>query len=138
MDIVYFELNNWFAGRDYPNEEPFITWCTEYAFRDEEFLRENQLCVVETLIDKSVNWCVTASKDFVDKYCPKLLSNGTYLVTFMRTGSEGSTKVIEGYAYHNFLRFPDADGDVYGKHGTKFKPWSEDSIGIEYREEDDI
>ena len=26
MDIVYFELNNWFAGRDYPDAEPFLSW----------------------------------------------------------------------------------------------------------------
>lgn len=25
-DIVYFELNNWFRGRDYPNDEPFVSW----------------------------------------------------------------------------------------------------------------
>ena len=29
MEIVYFELNNWFSGRDYPNEEPFTTWCDD-------------------------------------------------------------------------------------------------------------
>ena len=25
-EIVYFELDNWFRGRDYPNAEPFISW----------------------------------------------------------------------------------------------------------------
>lgn len=26
MDIVYFEVNNWIQGRDYPDEEPFLSW----------------------------------------------------------------------------------------------------------------
>lgn len=25
-NIIYFEMNNWFAGRDYPDCEPFLTW----------------------------------------------------------------------------------------------------------------
>lgn len=25
-EIVYFEINNWFAGRDYPNDEIFYKW----------------------------------------------------------------------------------------------------------------
>lgn len=27
--IYYFELNNWFPGRDYPDDEPFISWMNE-------------------------------------------------------------------------------------------------------------
>ena len=26
-EIIYFQLNNWFAGDHYPAEEPFISWC---------------------------------------------------------------------------------------------------------------
>ena len=25
-ELVYFELNNWSPGKDYPYEEPFLTW----------------------------------------------------------------------------------------------------------------
>ena len=25
-DVVYFELNNWFSGRDYLSEEPIYSW----------------------------------------------------------------------------------------------------------------
>lgn len=25
-DVVYFELNNWFPGIHYPDEEPYTTW----------------------------------------------------------------------------------------------------------------
>ena len=42
MDIVYFELNNWFSGRDYPNAEPFLSWMEDdlnQKFRDEEWIK---------------------------------------------------------------------------------------------------
>ena len=42
MEVVYFELNNWFSGRDYPDAEPFLSWmeCNKenkyyIQFRDE-------------------------------------------------------------------------------------------------------
>jgi hypothetical protein len=25
-EIIYFELDNWFGGRDYPDTEPFNSW----------------------------------------------------------------------------------------------------------------
>ena len=25
-NIIYFELNNWFSERDFPDDEPFISW----------------------------------------------------------------------------------------------------------------
>ena len=42
-DVVYFELNNWFSGRDYPNAEPFLTWICENKFSNDEWLKENKL-----------------------------------------------------------------------------------------------
>jgi hypothetical protein len=49
-DVVYFELNNWFAGQDYPDCEPFLTWMgndLQLRFRDEDWVKENKLCVVD-------------------------------------------------------------------------------------------
>lgn len=62
-DVIYFELNNWSPGEDYPNEEPFTTWCDDDCnlyFSNAEWVRANKLCVVESLVDMSVNWCITA------------------------------------------------------------------------------
>ena len=131
-ELVYFELNNWFSGRDYPNAEPFITWCghdMNLYFSNEEWVKENKLVVVESYVDMSVNWCVTATKDWVLNNCPKLLSDESTEVCFITTGKYGSTKNPKSYSYKSFLRFPDEDGDVYGRFGDKFGEYTKENIG---------
>ena len=138
-DIVYFELNNWFAGRDYPDAEPFNTWCGDdmnLYFNNEDFVKENKLCVVQQIIDISVNWCITAPKSFVEKHCPKLLSDETYKTSFVIWGKDGKKEYEEECSYKQFLRFPDEDGVVEGRFGAEFLPWSEENIGIKYLEDD--
>ena len=69
MEIVYFELNNWWPGRDYPDKEPFLSWFEDdckLQFEDTSWLMANQLCVVANLIDMSVNFCITAPKKWVE------------------------------------------------------------------------
>ena len=135
MDVVYFELNNWFSGRDYPNAEPFITWCgNDYNlyFANEEFVKNNQLCVVEQCIDMSVNWCITAPKAFVEQVCPKLLTDESIVTSFIRHDATGDHEYKECHLYKEFLREPDEDGAVYGRFGTEFLPWSEENVGIHF------
>ena len=116
MDIVYFELNNWFSGRDYPNAEPFLIWMKDdlnQKFRDEEWIKENKLVVVESLVDMSMNFCITATKEWVDENCHELLST-----------------------YKNFVRKPEDDEDVpYGRFGCPFLEYKEENIGYHYAEE---
>lgn len=136
MEVVYFELNNWFSGRDYPNAEPFITWCGDdlnLYFDNEDWVKENKLCVISEFIDMSVNWCITAPKEWVEKNCPKLLSDESTSVTFIIDGKEGKVENIETYPYSQFLRFPDEDGDVYGQWDTLFKEYNEENIGITWK-----
>ena len=139
MEVVYFELNNWFAGRDYPDAEPFTTWCgnnnLNLDFSNEDFVKENKLCVVQQVIDMSVNWCITAPKSFVEENCPKLLSDETYKTTFIMLDKAGKKEYTEEFSYKQFLRFPDEDGVVEGRFGAEFLPWSEENIGIKYLED---
>ena len=80
-EIVYFELNNWFSGVDYPDEEPFTTWINEDKLSDDDWCKNQRLCVVYFCYDMSVNFLVTARKEWVEKNCPKLLSeHKNYLV----------------------------------------------------------
>lgn len=122
MDVVYFELNNWFAGKDYPNDEPFLSWMRNdlnIKFRNEKWVIENELCVVASIVDMSSNFCITAKKEWVEKNCPKLLTD-----------------------YKEFLRYPekyedeDEDGEVYGRFGNHFLEWSEENFGITYDDEE--
>ena len=116
MDIVYFELNNWFSGRDYPNAEPFLSWMKDdlnQKFRDKEWIKENKLIVVESLVDMSMNFCITATKEWVEENCHELLST-----------------------YKNFVRKPEDDEDVpYGRFGCPFLEYKEENIGYHYAEE---
>lgn len=117
QEIVYFEFNNWTPGKDYPDEEPFKSWIfyPRVKFHDEEWLRKNKLCVLEHIVDMSVNFCVTTTKDWVEKNCPKLLTD-----------------------YKQFLRYPDECGDVYGRFNAAFLEYEEENIGLYYAEEYDI
>lgn len=117
-DIIYFELNNWTPGKDFPAEEPFITWIgndLKISFNSDDWVKENKLCVVRTIIDMSVNFCISATKEWVEKNCPKLLTE-----------------------FKNFQRFPDKYGDVEGKFGTTFLEYEECNIGITDEEEEDF
>lgn len=111
-EIVYFELNNWMAGEHYPDEEPFLTWLGDDAniiFADnEEWVKENKLCVVFGIIDMSLNFCITATKKWVEENCPRLLTEHT-----------------------KFLRFPDEDGNVYGRI-DQFLEYKEENFGVTY------
>lgn len=111
-DIVYFELNNWFAGRHYPDEEPFTTWIgddLDIFFVNENWVKENKLCVACSVIDMSLNFCITAQKEWVLGNCPKLLTE-----------------------HQGFLRYPEGDGHVYGQFGDKFLAYSENNFGVQY------
>ena len=111
-DIIYFELNNWFSGRDYPDDEPFISWMSNdlrIPFRDETWVKENRLCVVFSFIDMSQNFCITATREWVEKNCPKLLTD-----------------------YKKFLRQSDEDENAQGRFSQWFLPYSEENIGIKF------
>ena len=130
-DIIYFELNNWFAGRDYPNAEPFITWMRENKFSDREWIKENKLVVVKSYVDMSFNFCVSATRELVQKNCPKLLTYDSEKYTIIRH-SRGEDEVIEyNKIYANFLR--DFDGARFGY----FLEYTEDNIGLHINEGED-
>ena len=120
MEVVYFELNNWFSGRDYPDAEPFLSWmkCNKenkyyIQFRDESWIEKNKLVVVESLVDMSTNFCITATRDWVEQNCPELLST-----------------------YKEFIRQPDEDDEApYGRFGCPFLEYEEENIGYHYADE---
>lgn len=111
-DVVYFELNNWFADRDFPASEPFMSWMKndlKIQFRDEAWVKQNKLAVRWYFYDMSQNFLITAPRVWVESECPELLSK-----------------------YKQFLRYPDSDDCVYAKNGdVEFLPYSEDNIGVQ-------
>ena len=45
-EIIHFEINNWFAGRDFLDDEIFRKWINDYQFRADEWCREYKICVM--------------------------------------------------------------------------------------------
>ena len=115
-EIVYFELNNWFAGRDYPNEEPFKSWLDndlKQMFLNKNWVKENRLCVLFQILDMSFNYLITAPKTWVEKNCPSLLTKNK-----------------------KFLRFPEDGEDLpIGRTGEYFLAYKPENIGITEGEE---
>ena len=135
MDVVYFELNDWFSGRDYPETEPFNSWINqdfEKTLGNEEWVKNNKLCLVAYPLDMSYNCLISASKDWVLDNCPDLLSDKGYDYIVQVGSINGWEDKVEHRDYKNFLRFPDEDGNVYGRGNIKFADYKEENFGITY------
>lgn len=141
--LVYFELNDWFSGRDYPNEVPFMAWIKNNSFSDDDWCRQNQLVVLTGFVDMSLNWCIIAPESWVRRNCPKLLEDLTltYEIT-THTYDTGLDKPIDKTTVYerkmsDFLRQPDEDGTVYGRFDWKFPEYSEENFGVHWYEEEE-
>ena len=136
-DIVYFEFNNWFAGRDYPVGEPYEHWMSDdvLQFGDDDWCKENKLCVNEAVIDMSINYCITAPREWVMKNCPELLSDIAYEYTMIREDRKDTFLK----KYSDFLRFPDENDEVYGRFGHEFLEYMPENFGnhVTYSEDDE-
>lgn len=139
-EIVYFEINNWFAGRDYPDDEIFRKWINDYQFRDDEWCKENKLCVMCGAVDMSMNYCVAAPKSWVEEHCPKLLTDEEYTyktITVHWDDKENQVCDTHKYTkrYSDFLCHPDSDGDVYGHiSGWEFPEYKEENFGVTWND----
>lgn len=119
MEVIYFELNNWFCGRDYPNAEPFISWMAndlKQKFRNEDWVKENKLVVIESNVDMSLNYCITATKEWVQLNCPEMLTKYTKFIKFIKSSEE-------------------YDDLPEGRFGCPFLEYNEANIGCHYAEE---
>lgn len=139
-ELIHFELNNWFSGRDYPNEEPFIGWIKEDKFSDTEWCKQNKLVVLAGYVDMSKNWCITATKEWVKLNCPKLLEvhSCTYTILTRTYKSGKSVDIATEYSCNmaDFLRHPDEDGEVYGRFDWHFPDYSSDNYGVIWQDEE--
>ena len=142
-DLVSFELNNWFSGRDYPSDEPFRSWVSHHTFSDDDWCKDNGLVVLVGNIDMSVNWCITATREWVEQNCPDLLSAKPYQYKTIRSEYDAtldkvvSKEILHDGSFSQFIRYPDEDGNVYGRFGWDFPEYCEENFGVHYYEEDD-
>ena len=139
-NLVYFELNNWFAGRDYPKGEPFETWVDDTnqdsPLFDDAWAKENELVILAGNYDMSLNWCIIAKEEWVKENCPQLLSDEGYDYTVLCHGADGTKEITNHVSYSKFVRHPDEDGDVYGRFGWEFPEYTKENYGVHYHEDD--
>lgn len=140
-EIIYFEINNWFSGRDYPDDEIFHKWICDNQFRDNEWCKENKLCVMCGAVDMSMNYCVAAPKSWVEKNCPKLLTDEEYEYKIIKSGWDKETndvketEIIYTKKYSDFLCHPDEDSYVYGHiSGWEFPEYKEENFGVTWND----
>ena len=134
-DIIYFELNNWFAGRDYPNADPFKKWIAEYQFTKEQWVKDNGLVVVCGPYDMSINYCISAPRKWVEENCPDLLSDKSTFVTMhyhQATHNPPDWEVNEEFSYKDYVR-ETKDGELpESRLGMPFMEYSEENIGVHW------
>lgn len=138
-EIIYFEINNWFSGRDYPNDKTFTNWVADRQFSKDEWCKENRLCVMTGAIDMSSNWCVAAPKKWVLENCPDILTDKEIKYATIITGWDKeqnksvSRREEHVKKYSDFLCHPDEDGVVYGHISNwQFPEYCEENFGVEW------
>ena len=134
--IIYFNVNNWFGGRDYPPDEQMEKWIADRQFANDEWCKKNKLCVLCGPIDMSMNYCITATEEWVKENYPILLTDETYTYhTIVYHDGINERREHTG-KYSDFLRYPDEFGEVYGRYGWKFREYSEENFGVSWTDED--
>ena len=156
-EIIYFSVNNWFCGRDFPPTKNFKKWLGDdlnQTFRNDKWAKENKLCIYYGVIDMSQNYTIAAPRSWVEKNCPELLTDDEY--TYIVRQSDPKESVKQGKTvwvdiehkgkYSDFVDRPDEDGYVEARFGWPYLEYCEDNFGAhwyseyedyEYDEEDD-
>lgn len=79
------------------------------SFCDEEWCREQGICVESEVADMSINYCVTAKREWVEKNCPEILGSG-----FIREPKNGE-KLPQAHIAGYFLEYkPENIGVLFG------------------------
>ena len=151
-EVIYFSVNNWFCGRDYPPTENFKKWLgndLKQAFRNDKWAKENKLCIYCGPIDMSMNYTIAAPRKWVEENCPELLTDDeyTYYTHIHRpTGKKDASgkyeyeDVIEENKakYSDFVDKPDEYGDVEARFGWPYLEYKPENFGVHwYHDPDD-
>lgn len=146
-EIIYFEIDNWFAGQDYPNAQPFLNWMNDglnLTFTNNNWCIDNRLCVEATIIDMSVCFCVSAPRSWIEKNCPKLLTDeecgSIKIISHYDTniGAMVDETKYEHCSYSKFICKPNEDGEVYGRiSNLHFAEYKEENFGVHWKDEED-
>ena len=147
-DVIYFSVNNWFCGRDYPPLRCFKKWLgndLNQTFESDKWAKENKLCIYHGMIDMSFNYTVSAPRDWVEKNCPELLTDKEYTYTTQRGRYKknlfGKTELVwenveEEKKYSDFVYVPEEGEETpdNDRFDMPFREYCEENFGSEYYE----
>lgn len=145
--VIYFSVNNWFCGRDYPDTPNFRKWLgkdMDQYFADDEWCKKNKLCVYHGTWDMSFNYTVSASREWVEKNCPELLTDDEYTYvtqhgSYKKKGLFGKSELVwenveHKKKYSDFVYTPEVEGDTPppDRFDMPFREYKEENFGSEY------
>lgn len=149
-EIVYFSVNNWFCGEDYPPTENFKKWLgsdLNQAFRNDEWAKENKLCIYCGPIDMSMNYTIAAPRKWVEENCPELLTDDEYI--YYTIIHKPKKKLLGGYKYvdvkeehkkkySDFVDKPDEYGDIEDhRFGWPYLEYKPENFGVHWYHDPD-
>lgn len=144
-EVIYFSVNNWFSGRDYPPTDNFKKWLgndLNQTFRNDEWAKENKLCIYYGCIDMSFNYTIAAPRSWVEKNCPELLTDNEYTY-YIIIHQPKRKKLFGGYEYEDveeehkkkysdFVDKPTEDGDLEDRFGWPYLEYKPENFGVHY------
>lgn len=138
-DVIYFSVNNWFCGRDYPDTPNFRKWLgndLKQSFMSNEWCKENKLCVYQGMVDMSCNYTVSAPREWVKKNCPELLTDKEYTYCTLTSNGKETRRTEYKKKYSDFVHVPEDNEDVpdEDQFGMPFREYKEENFGCEYYE----
>lgn len=148
-DVIYFSVNNWFCGENFPPTENFKKWLSNdlnQTFRNDTWCKENKLCVYYGCVDMSQNYTVSAPREWVELNCPELLTDEEY--TYVTRVGRPKKKLFGGYEYvweeethtkkySDFVYTPEFEGDTPDNDrigDMPFRVYCEENFGSKYYE----
>ena len=147
-NVIYFSVNNWFSGENYPPTENFKIWLSNdfnQGFRNDEWCKENKLCVYHGCVDMSQNYTVSAPREWVEKNCPELLTDDEY--TYVTRVGKPKKKLFGGYEYvwedvEHKKKYSDFvysqedvdEGECDRVGGMPFREYCDENFGSKYYE----
>ncbi len=134
-DVIYFSVNNWFSGRDYPPTDNFKKWLgndLNQTFRNDEWAKENKLCIYCGCIDMSFNYTVAAPRSWVERNCPELLTNDEFTYRTYIYNKDGDKVIEHKKKYSDFVDKPDENGDVEDRFGWHYLEYKPENFGVHY------
>ena len=138
-EIIYFSVNNWFSGQDYPPTPNFKKWLgndLKQTFSDDEWAKANKLCIYYGCIDMSSNYTIAAPRSWVEKNCPELLTDEEYTYELCSYSSKGERREEYKKKYSDFVDHPDEDGVVTARFDWPYLEYKEENFGCHWYDDE--